>query len=247
MNWSTLLVSRKLGNPKDSREYAYEELIAEMGAAFLCGEAGIFYHTMNNSAAYVKGWASRLTEIVKKDNRFILRAAAQAQKAADYILSEQKAKSKKTKNDRKPVVRKKSKKSSGQLSLGLNGLPDHLAKLVSPMGNTDAEVSHEAFTGPGDLIKFMGRLEKKPRGSIAATLDAPEFSGKTRFVFQAMDSYATAGDDCLFLSLELARESEVFIRLRDQYIKKENMNTRRHRLFRAATGADEVLRAYFHR
>jgi antirestriction protein ArdC len=34
-------------------DYSREELVAEMGAAFLCGEAGIFDRTVNNSAAYL--------------------------------------------------------------------------------------------------------------------------------------------------------------------------------------------------
>src|SRR5437762_13971477 len=37
-----------------------EELTAEMGASFLCGVAGIVNETVNNSAAYIAGWPSRL-------------------------------------------------------------------------------------------------------------------------------------------------------------------------------------------
>jgi antirestriction protein ArdC len=67
-----------------STPYAKEELVAEMGAAFLCGHAGIVERTIDDSAAYIAGWLERL----KEDNRLIVQAAAQAQKAADYILSE---------------------------------------------------------------------------------------------------------------------------------------------------------------
>jgi len=66
-----------------SGEYSREELVAEMGAAFLCGEAGIFERTINNSAAYLQGWLSALDN----DPSMIITAAAQAQKAADYILN----------------------------------------------------------------------------------------------------------------------------------------------------------------
>jgi len=42
------------------REYSQEELVAEMGAAFICGQAGIEQATIENSAAYVQGWLSVL-------------------------------------------------------------------------------------------------------------------------------------------------------------------------------------------
>lgn len=65
-----------------STPYAKEELVAEMGAAFLCGRAGIVERTIQNSAAYVASWLERL----KGDNKLVVMAAAQAQKAADFIL-----------------------------------------------------------------------------------------------------------------------------------------------------------------
>lgn len=65
-----------------SHQYSKEELCAEMGAAFLCGEAGIISDTFDNSAAYIKSWLSAL----KDDKKLVIHAAAQAQKAADYIL-----------------------------------------------------------------------------------------------------------------------------------------------------------------
>lgn len=65
-----------------SQSYSKEELVAEMGAAFLCGHAGIVERTLDNSAAYVAAWLARL----KDDVRLVVQAAAQAQKAADFIL-----------------------------------------------------------------------------------------------------------------------------------------------------------------
>src|SRR6266568_4607468 len=70
-----------------SAPYGREELVAEMGAAFLCGQAGIVELTIDNSAAYVRSWLERL----KDDNRLVVQAAAQAQKAADFILGEKEA------------------------------------------------------------------------------------------------------------------------------------------------------------
>ncbi len=65
-----------------SDPYGKEELIAEMGSAFLCGYAGIVDRTINSSAAYLEGWLKQL----KQDRTLIVHAAAQAQKAADFIL-----------------------------------------------------------------------------------------------------------------------------------------------------------------
>jgi antirestriction protein ArdC len=65
-----------------SEEYSKEELIAEMGAAFLCGQAGIGERTITNSAAYLQNWL----EALKNDHKLIVQAAGQAQKAADFIL-----------------------------------------------------------------------------------------------------------------------------------------------------------------
>ena len=69
--------------PFGSPTYSREELIAEFGAAFLCGHTGIETVTIENSAAYIQGWLKRL----KTDSRLVIQAAANAQKAADYILN----------------------------------------------------------------------------------------------------------------------------------------------------------------
>jgi len=66
-----------------SHEYSKEELVAEMGAAFLCGHAGIENTTIENSAAYLAGWLKAL----KNDKTLLIQAGGMAQKAADYILN----------------------------------------------------------------------------------------------------------------------------------------------------------------
>ena len=65
-----------------SDPYSREELIAELGSAFLCGQAEIVDRTINNTAAYLEGWLKQL----RNDRTLIVQAAAQAQKAADYII-----------------------------------------------------------------------------------------------------------------------------------------------------------------
>lgn len=64
--------------------YSKEELIAEMGAAFLCAHAGIAPVVLDNSAAYIAGWLKRL----RGDKQLVIKAAAAAQKAANWILGE---------------------------------------------------------------------------------------------------------------------------------------------------------------
>jgi antirestriction protein ArdC len=71
-------------NTFGSESYSKEELVAEMGAAMLCGVTGIASATLQNSAAYLKTWIERL----KSDSRLLVSAASAAQKAADYIRGE---------------------------------------------------------------------------------------------------------------------------------------------------------------
>jgi antirestriction protein ArdC len=64
-----------------SPEYSKEELVAEMGTAFLCGVCGIENKTVDNSAAYVASWLRKL----QNDKQMVILAAAQAQRGADFI------------------------------------------------------------------------------------------------------------------------------------------------------------------
>ena len=66
-----------------SEKYSHEELIAEIGNAFLCGKTGIEKHTLENSTAYINGWLKKL----QNNKRLIVIAAAQAQKAVDHICT----------------------------------------------------------------------------------------------------------------------------------------------------------------
>jgi len=68
--------------PFGSSTYSFEEMVAELSAAYLCAEAGISPAVIENEAAYIQGWLTKL----RSEKRLIVIAAAQAQKAADYIL-----------------------------------------------------------------------------------------------------------------------------------------------------------------
>lgn len=64
-----------------SKEYGREELVAEMAGAFVCAALGIVPSVRH--ADYIGSWL----EIIREDNRAILRAASAASKSADFILS----------------------------------------------------------------------------------------------------------------------------------------------------------------
>ena len=66
------------------KTYSQEELVAEMGAAFLGTEAGIVRDHHEQSAAYLQGWLDVLR--VQEHRRWIVQAANQAGRAADFIL-----------------------------------------------------------------------------------------------------------------------------------------------------------------
>jgi len=68
--------------PFGSPAYSNEELVAEFGAAYLCAEAGISNAVIQNQAGYVAGWLKKLRD----DRKLLIHAAAQAQRAADFIL-----------------------------------------------------------------------------------------------------------------------------------------------------------------
>ena len=64
-----------------SEPYSHEELVAEIGSCYLQSFAGIT-EQFEQSAAYIQDWL----RVLQNDNRFIISAAIQAQKAADFIL-----------------------------------------------------------------------------------------------------------------------------------------------------------------
>jgi antirestriction protein ArdC len=67
--------------PFGSADYSREELVAEMGSAFLCAVAGISPPTIEQSAAYISGWRKKLGE----DPRLIVSTSGSGQRAADWI------------------------------------------------------------------------------------------------------------------------------------------------------------------
>lgn len=74
-------LDRVLGKRFGDQAYAAEELIAELGAAFLCVDLGITPEPREDHAAYLDHWL----QVLKADKRAIFTAAAHAQRAIDYL------------------------------------------------------------------------------------------------------------------------------------------------------------------
>ncbi|MEO0380920.1 MAG: zincin-like metallopeptidase domain-containing protein [Pseudomonadota bacterium] len=74
-------LERLKNTAEKDQDYAFEELVAELGACFLCAHIGCETN-LPNSASYIGGWLKRLRD----DKRFIFRAATAAQKATEYAL-----------------------------------------------------------------------------------------------------------------------------------------------------------------
>ena len=75
-------LDRDFGRKKWGDEgYAREELVAELGAAFLCADLEITPETRADHAAYIQSWL----KVLKSDKRAIFSAAAHAQRAADFL------------------------------------------------------------------------------------------------------------------------------------------------------------------
>jgi antirestriction protein ArdC len=84
VHWSQHPTRLNWEHRKAEHSYALGELIAEIGACFLCAELGLpTADTLDNHHAYVKSWISAL----ENDPKFIFTASAQASKAVDYLLS----------------------------------------------------------------------------------------------------------------------------------------------------------------
>ena len=76
-------LNRDLRNSFGSHDYAREELRAEIGQMMVCAELGIADCDFSNNAAYVASWLEKL----RSDRKEIFRAAADAQRIADYLLA----------------------------------------------------------------------------------------------------------------------------------------------------------------
>ncbi|WP_242076588.1 ArdC family protein [Brevundimonas diminuta] len=75
-------LDRQFGKRFGDKAYAFEELVAEMGAAFSCARLGIENETREDHASYLASWL----KVLKADKRAIFTAASKAQAACDYLF-----------------------------------------------------------------------------------------------------------------------------------------------------------------
>lgn len=75
-------LDRTFGKRFGDKAYAFEELVAEMGAAFSCARLGIENETREDHASYLASWLN----VLKADKRAIFTAASKAQAACDYLF-----------------------------------------------------------------------------------------------------------------------------------------------------------------
>lgn len=74
-------LDRQFGKRFGDDAYAMEEMVAELGAAFLCGDLGITAGPRPDHAAYIDNWL----RVLKSDRKAIFTAASAANKAAEYL------------------------------------------------------------------------------------------------------------------------------------------------------------------
>lgn len=75
-------LNREFGTRFGDEAYAFEELVAEIGSAFLNAELGFIDATLENHASYVDSWVT----VLKRDKKAIVSAAALAAKAHQFIM-----------------------------------------------------------------------------------------------------------------------------------------------------------------
>lgn len=76
-------LDRDFGKRFGDKAYAFEELVAELGAAYLCAELGVTPIARPDHAQYLASWLG----VMKEDKKAIFTAASQAQQAASYLMS----------------------------------------------------------------------------------------------------------------------------------------------------------------
>ena len=77
-------MNRNLSKTFGDQEYAFEELIAELGSAFICAKLNI-NASIKSSAAYIKSWLNAL----ESDKKYIMKAFSYSEKAMKYITDKQ--------------------------------------------------------------------------------------------------------------------------------------------------------------
>jgi len=231
--------SRRFGDKK----YAFEELIAELGASFLCGESGILYFTLNDSAAYIKNWSTVLREELKADPKFYFKAAGHAQRAADFIIDRKEADTKATRS--KPEAKEKTmpapmkqvaglksgktKKSNLHKSPRLNDLPagngntppkkpatNNQQPTTKSLSGVDYQY-HEVELGP-----YKKDFHRMFSDTIVQVHGMPGH-GKTVWLLKYAQYLAEQGANVLYVAREEFGRSVFDLKLKEHHIGHKNL------------------------
>lgn len=174
---------RMKGSSEQVKKYAFEELIAELGAVFLCAHTGILFRTRDNSAKYLKSWNKRLIEQLEDDNRFIFKASAQAQKAADYILAYEKPATPdlpKVKKARKPKATQKPEPKPEPKPKSTTKTKDRLSNNPEAFSRKPKSISVQtAVADVLSLPKFKGKTSPLVGSILYKTFRDADFSEET--------------------------------------------------------------------
>ena len=87
VHWSGVAgrLDRDMTGRFGSEAYAMEELVAELGAAFLCGDLGITPQPREDHACYIRNWLN----VLKGDKKAIFTAASKASEAANWLIAKE--------------------------------------------------------------------------------------------------------------------------------------------------------------
>jgi len=221
-------VNRSLKGKFGSKAYAFEELIAELGAAFLSSESGILNFHIKNTAAYIEGWAEKLTKNLKEDNRFFFRASSQAQKAVDYILdrdkegipkyqkglknestratqkvpkSQPKEKPKSVKETTKPKPKSKPKPKRQKVEqLALFGLDKKVFSLDGfERASEIPEKPSDVFVLPNSIGKFIQNIQAH---QALILIKGTKHTSKSQLAMQLANAFAELGLNVAYLDYE---------------------------------------------
>lgn len=148
---------RDFSGRNGDKSYAYEELIAELGAVFLCGEAGILFHTKENSAKYLKYWNTVLVNELQNDNRFFLKASAQAQKAVNHILGREVQNEENKEAEKKAELKKTVRKTNPKQ---VKPIKKPVTKKVKTPGETKAKTPVKSTILETEKLKSIKKSSK---------------------------------------------------------------------------------------
>ncbi|MBI9035465.1 hypothetical protein DWB61_03715 [Ancylomarina euxinus] len=221
----------KFGTTK-TLKYANEELVAEMGAMIICTELGLKYNRQNG-LVYLKGWLKSTTGDIDEN---LLEAYGFACDAAEYLLKDidlsklvpksmqDRAKESEPETQKESSPEKKKEPGTSKVKKADPIKKEQLS--LFGLGNTKAisldnwKPNTHIIPLKTDLGKFIGGYE---RNRFAMVLRGEKGAGKTRLLSQAINLFATQGLKCLFKSLEVSPESELFGSYTN-YIESKNKN-----------------------